>query len=161
MYTHYGILAAHSLRSESNCIDSVFKQLFHLCRTLILIMTSQRSHQCLFRKQCCCLNRCCHTDTDQKRRTCIQTIRSHDIHYKFRNSFVALSRHQHHGFPRKCASSACHVSINLAPITVWHNIPEYCRCSFANIFACIVLVKCFHAVMTKRCFHCRFYNSFF
>ena len=59
------------------------------------------------------------------------------------------------------AAAACHVSINLAPITVWYNIPEYCRCSFSDIFACIVLVKCFHAVMAKRCFHCRFYNSFF
>lgn len=36
--THNRILSTHSLRSKADLIDSILKQLFHLCSALVLIV---------------------------------------------------------------------------------------------------------------------------
>ena len=71
MNAHNRVLSAHSLRSKSDCVDSIFQKFFHRGRTFIFIVTSKRSHKCLFGKKCSSLNRSSNTDTDQQRRTCI------------------------------------------------------------------------------------------
>ena len=45
MNTHYRIFTAHTLWSKADCIDTVFKQFFHRCSTLVFVVASKRSHK--------------------------------------------------------------------------------------------------------------------
>ena len=46
MYTHDRVFSTHTLRSESDGIDTVLEQFFHGSSTFIFVMASQRTHQC-------------------------------------------------------------------------------------------------------------------
>lgn len=127
-------------------LDPVFKQRFHLCRALILIMASQRSLTNAFWKQCCCLNRCCHTHWPEAEDISV-FIRGHDIITNFVTPSYPSPGISTMAFPEVCIRRLpC--KYKSALITVWYNIPEYCRCSFSDIFACIVLCQMF-----PRCWH--------
>ena len=158
---HYRIFSAHPLWSKADCIDSVFEKSLHLSCSFVLIVWSDRTHQCFLRKKCCRLNRCCHTYANEKRRAGIQSVCCHNVHNELCNSFVSFTRHQNHSFSRKSTSAPCHVCIDLTFVWVWNDIPEYSRCSFSYVLSCVVFIKCLYTVVTERCFKCCFHNSVF
>ena len=90
---HNGIFATHALRSKSDCIDSIFKQTLHFCRALIVIVGTDRTHQRFLGKQCRCLHGGCYANAHKKRRTCIDSIGSHDIEYELGNTLITFARH--------------------------------------------------------------------
>ena len=77
--SHNRVLSAHALRTEADGIDTVLQKLLHLGCPLVLIVGADWTHKGFLGKERCCLDRCCNTDTYQKRRTRVETIGCHAV----------------------------------------------------------------------------------
>ena len=113
-------------------------------------MAVYRTHEGFLGVQRCCLDRGADTDTDQERRAGIETIRSHTVHDKFHNTFIAFARHQHGRTAGKRAAAAGQVGVDLTLIRMGDDIPPDSRRPLADILACIVFIESLNRVVAKR-----------
>ena len=123
-------------------------------------MGSDGTHQCLLGIEGCGLYGSADAYANQQRRTCIESVSCHSVEDKLCDAFVAFAGHQNSCVAGKRASAACHICVDLTLIRVRNDVPPDSRCTLADIFACVVLVKSLHGIVAKRSINCSLHYCF-